>query len=53
MNDALEERFVKIAQRAIEDAEHVECDGADFVEGLKVIRSEIQSRLEGAEEEFG
>ena len=53
MNDPLEKRFEEIARRAIEDAEHVKCDGKDFVEGLKIIVSEVRHRLECAAEEFG
>lgn len=53
MNDELEKKFERIAENAIREAELVDCDGKEFVEGLKVIASEIQHRLESAADEFG
>jgi hypothetical protein len=52
MDADLEEKFEEIAQTAIEEAESVDCSGKDFVEGLKVIASQIRHRLEGAASEF-
>lgn len=48
----LEEKFEEIAQAAIEDAEAIECEGAEFVEGLKVMAAQIRHRLEAAASEF-
>lgn len=42
-----------IAERAIEEAENVDCPGTKFVAGLREMIDILQSRLESARDEFG
>ncbi len=43
----------EIAEKAIEDAENVDCPGTQFVRGLREIVDILRSRLESAQDEFG
>lgn len=52
MSTAHADKFEKIAQDAIQAAERVKCSFPAFVEGLKVIRSEINDRVRTAEDEL-
>lgn len=53
MTKETESRFEEIAETAISSAERVECPGAEFVEGLKIILDLVLHRFEGARGEFG
>lgn len=48
----MEEEFERIAQDAINEAQEVKCDFAEFVEGLKVMVQTIQDRYEQAASEL-
>lgn len=52
MTEALEKKFEKIAEDTIRSAELVDCDGVDFVEGLRTIKALVEHRLECAADEF-
>lgn len=49
----MEEKFEEIAQRAIEEAESVECSLPEFRDGLKAMISELRHRLELVNSEIG
>lgn len=53
MTDDLERKFVAIAERAIHEAERIECSLGDFAEGLKAIYLEVKDRWELAADEAG
>lgn len=52
MTDTEEKIFEKIAERAISEAEQVDCHGRVFVEGLKLMAAQIQERASMSEDEF-
>lgn len=52
MSQQIEEQFNTIGQQMISRAERVKCDFGDFVAGLRSMKSEIEMRLMGAEEEL-
>lgn len=52
MTDAEEKKFTEIAQRAIIEAEKIDCPFAVFVEGLRSMMIDIGERLGMAEDEL-
>lgn len=52
MTDAEEKKFTEIAQRAISEAEKIDCPFAVFVEGLRSMMIDIRERHEMAEDEL-
>lgn len=53
MDSDIEEMFQEIADEAQERADAIDCPKEDYVEGLKLIISQLRSSLEAAEEELG
>lgn len=49
---SLDERFLAIAQHAVEEAERMECSLDAFVDGLSTIFIYVQDRLYAAEDEL-
>lgn len=50
--NSLEDRFQSIASTAILDAELIECSLEEFLEGLKTMASELNSRVEQVTDEL-
>lgn len=49
----MENEFQEIADRALEEADAIDCEGPEFVAGLELIFNAVKDRLEEAREEFG
>lgn len=52
MARSVEDRFAEIIERAISEAEAIDCAFCDFVDGLRDMHNELYSRLSNAEDEL-
>lgn len=52
MRPEIEKQFQTIGEQMISRAERVRCEFDEFVEGLRHLKSELEMRLMGAEEEL-
>ena len=52
MREDIENKFDTIALQMVERAERVRCDFIEFIEGLEVIKREVDTRLEMARSEL-
>lgn len=46
MDEGLEEKFREIAEKAIEDAEAVDCSIEEFIEGLRTMAAALNDRAD-------
>ncbi len=52
MDTKLDEKFENIAQKAVDTASDVKCSVEDYIEGLRLIREEIDVAIEAAKSDL-